>query len=157
MSQPPRLSLLQQRTIEARVLGPVIRAFQRELGVERANAIALEAITEMARQRGRELARELGRNDLEAFAQAMEALFDQGDLEVEVVERTPTRYSFRITRCRFLDMYRELGIPDLAAILSCGRDFALCQGFNPRIRLSRPRTLVDGAPGCDFTYTLEEG
>ncbi|MEE9201938.1 MAG: L-2-amino-thiazoline-4-carboxylic acid hydrolase, partial [Dehalococcoidia bacterium] len=130
---------------------------QDELGVERANAIALGAITAMAQERGRELAQQMGRSDLEAFAQAMQGLFDQGDLDVQVVEETPSRFTFRITRCKFADMYRELGIPDLALLLSCARDFALCEGFNPRIKLSRPQTLVEGDTSCDFAYTLEPG
>ena len=151
--EPPRLTLLQQRTIEARVLGPLIRAFQEELGAERANAIARRAIEGIARQRGRELAGRMGRDDLEAFVEVTNTWRGQGDLEIEVLERTPTRYSFNVTRCRFAEMYRELGLADLGGILSCGRDFVLCQGFSPRIRLRRTQTIMQGAPYCDFRYT----
>ena len=42
----PEISLLQQRFLEARVLGPLIRAFQREVGAERAAEIAGRAILE---------------------------------------------------------------------------------------------------------------
>jgi hypothetical protein len=49
-------------------------------------------------------------------------------------------------------MYRELGIPELGAILSCGRDAALVEGFNPGVQLTRTQTILQGAPCCDFRY-----
>jgi hypothetical protein len=44
---------------------------------------------------------------------------------------------------------------DLGAILSCGRDGALGDGFNPRMRLVRTQTIMEGAGHCDFRYTME--
>jgi hypothetical protein len=52
-------------------------------------------------------------------------------------------------------MYRALGIPELGAILSCGRDGALGEGFNPALRLVRTQTIMEGAPCCDFRYRME--
>ena len=49
-------------------------------------------------------------------------------------------------------MYRALGIPELGAVLSCNRDAALIEGFNPAIRLTRTQTIMQGAPCCDFRY-----
>jgi hypothetical protein len=40
----------------------------------------------------------------------------------------------------------------LGPMLSCARDFALIEGFNPQIRLTRTQTLMEGAPFCDFRY-----
>ena len=43
-------------------------------------------------------------------------------------------------------MYRALGLADLGAShLSCVRDFALVEGFNPEIHLTRTQTIMDGA------------
>ena len=66
-----------------------------------------------------------------------------------------TAYDFDVTRCRYAEMYRALGIPELGAVLSCGRDFALGAGFNPDLKLTRSQTIMDGAPRCDFRYRLE--
>jgi hypothetical protein len=51
-------------------------------------------------------------------------------------------------------MYRALGIPELGAILSCNRDAALIEGFNPAVQLERTQTLMGGATHCDFRYRL---
>lgn len=47
------ITMLQQREIEARVLAPLIRAFCREFGEERALETARRAIKDMARESGR--------------------------------------------------------------------------------------------------------
>jgi hypothetical protein len=52
-------------------------------------------------------------------------------------------------------MYRVLGIQDLGKSLSCGRDFALADGFNPRMKLARTQTIMEGAAFCDFRYGME--
>jgi hypothetical protein len=49
-------------------------------------------------------------------------------------------------------MYRELGLEDLGATLSCLRDFELARGFNPDIELTRTKTIMEGAAFCDFRF-----
>jgi hypothetical protein len=152
--QWPRLPLLQQRQIEARIVGPVIRAFAEEVGQERALAILAKVIEGLARESGAELARSLGEATLEAFAGSLDRWREGGALEIDVVEQTPERLSFNVTRCRYAEMYRALGLADLGGSLSCRRDFALAEGFNPDIELTRTQTIMEGAPFCDFRFRL---
>jgi hypothetical protein len=49
-------------------------------------------------------------------------------------------------------MYRALGIPELGEVLSCQRDAALIEGFNPDVTLTRTQTIMQGAACCDFRY-----
>jgi hypothetical protein len=70
------------------------------------------------------------------------------------LELNDTRHFFNIARCRYADMYRELGMTDLGVVLSCGRDFKLVEGFNPRMRLIRTKTIMEGHDHCDFRITL---
>ncbi len=49
-------------------------------------------------------------------------------------------------------MYRALGLEDLGFSLSCCRDFAVIEGFNPELTLDRTQTLMEGAPCCDFRF-----
>ena len=39
-------------------------------------------------------------------------------------------------------------------MLSCNRDFALIEGFNPTVKLERTQTIMEGATHCDFRYSL---
>jgi hypothetical protein len=58
---------------------------------------------------------------------------------------------------RYAEMYRALGVPELGALLSCNRDFALGEGFNPEMTLTRTQTIMEGAPFCDFRYKVAAG
>lgn len=65
-------------------------------------------------------------------------------MRLEVVERDAERFGFNVTRCRYAEMYHALGIPELGAPLSCNRDYALIEGFNPEVELTRTQTLRQG-------------
>jgi hypothetical protein len=53
-------------------------------------------------------------------------------------------------------MYRALGVPELGALLSCNRDAALIEGFNPAVKLTRTQTIMNGASFCDFRYEIKD-
>ena len=95
------LGILRRRTIEARILAPVLQALGERFGRE-------AVLTEAA----------------------------------------------RVIRCRYAEMYRALGVPELGALLSCNRDAALIEGFNPEVTFERTQTLMQGASHCDFRYQL---
>jgi hypothetical protein len=154
--QKMKLPLIEQREIEARIVGPLIRAFAAELGEERTLEIVRPLIRELAREGGGELARVLGSRTMEAFASSLERWSEDGALEIDVLEQSATQLSFNVTRCRYAEMYRALGLADLGSSLSCARDGALIQGFNPDIELTRTQTIMEGAPCCDFRFRLRE-
>ena len=108
--QKPRLPLLEQREIEARIVGPLIRAFAAEIGEERTLAIVRPLIRELARESGGELARLLGEQTMEAFAKTLGRWQENDALEIEILEQSPERLSFNVTRCRYAEMYRALGL-----------------------------------------------
>ena len=152
----PGLTLLAQREVEAKIVGPIVRGFVAELGPDRALEIVREVVAGLARDRGAELARAVGEASLAAFAADIDRWREGGSLEIEFLDRGPDRLDFNVTRCRYAEMYRALGLADLGGSLSCQRDFALIEGFNPSIQLSRTQTLMEGATHCDFRFRTPE-
>ena len=57
-----------------------------------------------------------------------------------------------MTRCKFAELYKELGCADLGAVLSCERDAAFLEGFDENLELVRSETLMEGGTRCDFCY-----
>ncbi len=149
------MDVIDRRKVEAMILGPMLRAFQEEIGVERTNNIARKAITKLAREQGAEFAAGIGSNDLEDYASNKDAWRRNGALEFNIIESTPSKYSFDVTRCKYAEMYNELGYGDLGEIFSCTRDFEFCGGFNPDVKLERTQTIMGGASHCDFRYSLD--
>ncbi|MGE4225805.1 MAG: L-2-amino-thiazoline-4-carboxylic acid hydrolase [Vicinamibacterales bacterium] len=147
------VGILTRREIEARILAPVLDALGGEFGRERVIAVAREAIAGVAREQGRAMAEASGDTSLPAFFAQWEPWTRGGALELTVIEATDTSLAFDVTRCRYAEMYRALGLADLGEVLSCQRDGALVGGYAPDVAFTRTQTLMQGAPCCDFRYT----
>lgn len=147
-----RIGVLTRREVEARVLAPVVEALAAAFGREQVVAIVRNTIVDVARRQGAALVSTMGGDSLEAFAASLQFWTQDDALEITVLEQSDEAFAFDVTRCRYAELYRALGIPELGAVLSCNRDWALIQGFNPGVRLERTQTIMEGAPYCDFRY-----
>ncbi len=155
MSDLNAIGVLKRREIEARILAPFVDALAADFGRDRVVEILRETIIRVAREQGAALASAQGSNALSMFADATAAWTQDDALKIEVVEQNEERYEFNVTRCRYAEMYRALGIPELGAVLSCNRDFSLIEGYNADVALTRTQTLMEGATCCDFRYRLK--
>lgn len=151
------LGVLKRREIEARIVGPLLEALGREFGEERVREVAREVIVRIAREQGDQLAGFMGGRTLDHFARSLELWKKDDALHIDVLEQSAERFSFNVTRCRYAELYRALGIPELGALLSCNRDFALIEGFDPGTSLTRTHTIMEGAPFCDFRFVRTTG
>lgn len=151
------IGILARREIEARIAGPLIKAFMAEVGQEKALEIVQKVIVSLAKESGEMLRRFAGGDGLEDFAKGMSLWSRDDAVTFDLLELTPEKISMNTTRCRYAEMYRELGMADLGFVLSCARDFALVEGFNPKIELQRTQTIMEGADHCDFRFSLRKG
>jgi len=143
--------LLQQREIEMKVLGPVIRAFATEFGKEKTYDIVRRTMQEISRSLGKEMS--LGGGELENLKSKCISKWNNGGaLEVSMKEDSDTVLAFDVKRCDFADLYRELGFGDIGALISCDRDAAFLEGFDPELELVREKTIMEGDDLCDFCY-----
>jgi predicted ArsR family transcriptional regulator len=148
------VGLLNRREIEARLLAPLLAALSKDFDREKVLEITCKVIQEIARQQGAQYRNSMKANDLEHFAEVQETWKKDNAIQTEVLELTRKKFSFNVYRCRYAEMYQHLGIPELGKLLSCDRDFALIEGFNPDIQLTRTQTIMEGADICDFRYEL---
>ncbi len=153
---PNQMDVIDRRQVEALVLGPMLKAFQNEIGIEKTNEIARTVITSLAREQGAQFAQDIGTNELEDYALNKDAWRRNGALEIEVIKSDNREYSFNVTLCKYAEMYKELGYADLGEIFSCTRDFEFCSGFNSEIKLRRTQTIMGGSSHCDFRYSHEK-
>lgn len=149
------ISHLHRREIQAPIAACLIRAFAHELGWEKALEITSAAIQKDARQTGEKLAEQMGGNSLAELRRVVEEVWS-GDAAVEIrwLAADESKLDFDVTRCHYAEMYEAKGMKDLGFCLSCRRDGAFAEGFNPRIRLSRTQTIMEGAAFCDFRFTM---
>ena len=149
------LGVLKRREIEARIVGPIVEALGKEFGQERVVEVVRDTIVKIAHEQGDELAMLMGGRSLDLLSQSLDLWKKDDALHLDVLEQTEERLAFNVTRCRYAELYRALGMAELGATLSCNRDFAMSAGFNPDIALTRTQTIMQGASHCDFRYSLQ--
>ncbi len=150
------IGVLTRREAEARILIPILEALGQEFGQDKVLEIVRQTIIQVAQEQGNQLAESMGGNSLDHFAESLQYWTQGNAMETDVLEKTDEKFFFNVTRCRYAEMYRALGVPELGAILSCNRDFALIEGFNQDIILTRTQTIMNGASCCDFRYQRRE-
>jgi hypothetical protein len=148
------VGLLNRREIEARVLSPLLGSLSAKFDRDQVWEVTRKVIQEIAHQQGAQLASSVDANDLEHLAAAQETWKKDNAIQTEVLELSRKKFSFNVFRCRYAEMYQHLGIPELGKMLSCDRDFAFIEGFNPRIQLCRTQTIMEGADICDFRFEV---
>jgi hypothetical protein len=147
------LGILARRRIEAAIIKPIYDEMRKTLGESQARDILARAIRRAAIEAGAEMAARVeGGADLESF-KAIQHLWTKDDaLAIEVVDDRPGVFDFNVKRCRYAETYRAMGLGAIGDILSCNRDGAFCEGYDPRIKLTRTQTIMGGASHCDFRY-----
>ena len=126
-------------------------------GVEVARKTIAESVRRSAIEQARQFAAAApGGPSLKAFQEVMPLWTKGGALEIEIQEQTDTTFAFNVVRCRYAETYRAMGLGEIGALLSCNRDGAFCEGYDPKLKLERTQTIMQGASYCNFRYTYEK-
>ena len=149
-----KIGVLMRRETEVRILIPFLQDLYKEFSKEKILNVLEKTIKEIAKTQGEELSKEYG-NNVDAFLDTLKFWTKDDALEIDVLEKSDSKLSFNVTRCKYAEMYSALGISDLGAVLSCNRDAALIEGFNPKASLDRKETIMSGDKCCTFRYTFE--
>jgi len=148
------IPIIEQVKIQARVLVPLVKALQAELGEERANAIVRKSLGDMYRKLGERWWQAQSSSNLgDNLASAFDMYAASDALDYEVLKQAPDAFEMNVTGCRYAQFYKELGAPELGFLLVCSADFPMAEGFGRDIELTRTQTIMQGASHCDFRYT----
>ena len=152
MSDNNELGILARRKIEAEIIKPIYDILVREIGKARAQAVIGEAIENAAIEAGKAFARqEPNGADIRSFV-ALQYLWEKDNaLEVKVLDADDQQYNYNVNRCRYAEMYHEMG-----HLLSCARDDKFIVGYAPDVELTRTTTIMQGGKCCDFRYRVKK-
>jgi hypothetical protein len=152
------LPMFEQRRIEAMILKHVYDTLKVSHGIEMAQKTIADAVRAASITQGSEFAAKVdGNTTIQTFVERQSLWKVGGAMELEVLQQTKTSYVFNVTRCKYAEMYREMGLGEIGHLLSCQRDATFCEGYDKRMRLQRTQTIMQGASYCDFRYTLVDG
>ena len=152
------IPVLLKRRLQAQVIGPIYAEMVAQVGEEKASAILDSAIRKAAIAEGKEFAKKAsgGVTSMPDFIKLYEQWTADGALEVTVLEASDKVFNFDVTRCKYAETYKEMGLGKIGHLMSCNRDGTFCEGYDPNIKLERKQTIMGGAPCCTFRYTYKE-
>ena len=133
---------------------PILENLARELGRDYFLEAIKKAASEYGLRLGQDAACHVPCNDLAAFTASMRDPdhFAKHVLTVEIVEDTPQAIEVKVTECLWAKTFREMGAANIGYLLICYRDYADCQGFNPKITLTRSKTLMQRDDCCNHRF-----
>jgi len=76
-------------------------------------------------------------------------------LTMQIVEDTDTAFELKVTECIWASTFLQAEAGDIGYAAVCSGDFAWTEGFNPKIKLIRDKTLMQGYDFCNHRYIWE--
>ncbi len=158
MSDTQTMAMLEKRRIEAAILKHVYETLKASHGMQVAQEGRRRGRAQVGDGAGRRAGEGCRRQDLAAkpSSPGRSRGCAASRSTIEVKEHTDTRYRYNVTRCKYAEMYRDMGLGEIGHLLSCQRDGTFCEGYDDRIKLKRTQTIMQGATHCDFDYTFEK-
>ena len=106
---------------------------------------------ERNRERWREISESTGRSDPKYLFR----LFSDIVHEYEVIRKGPDALEVKVNRCLHAETFQRFNATDIGMKMICMGDFAVVEGFNPDMKLRRPKTLMAGDDCCHFIFELK--
>jgi L-2-amino-thiazoline-4-carboxylic acid hydrolase-like protein len=96
-------------------------------------------------------------HDLVTFAANMRNVppIIQHAIEAEIVEQTPEAFEYHVKKCLWANVFRDQDAADIGYSMICYPDYAVASSLNPKLRLIRTKTLMQGDDFCSLRYVME--
>jgi len=136
---------------------PVMKAMGAEMGREKLVEMLKRASSAAAEQDARETLKKNPKNDFATFAAEVRSsspLFEHA-LTAKIVEDTQTAIEMRITECLWAKTFRGADAADIGYASMCFPDFAYAPAFNPKMKMIRTKTLMQGNDCCNHRWVVE--
>jgi len=153
------ISKMDEFRAEAQVLVPVLKAARAELGEERANRLILGALQAWCRERLRQIGARIPGTPKEKWDTIKKldgSRTRPNDLEFEMLKWEPEAIEYDVSRCIYADFFRELGEPELGAVLVCDSDIYLVEEVtSPEVEYTRTQSIMQGGSFCDIRWRIK--
>jgi hypothetical protein len=137
---------------------PLLEFLSEELGRERLITLLKKHAEEQGTVLGQMFAKRFGGSDFAILKKIFnpESPNFKNALTMSIVEDTATVHEIKVTECIFASTFLEAKAGDLGFATICYADYNMASGFNPKVRMVRDKTLMQGHPYCNHRYLLEE-
>lgn len=77
-------------------------------------------------------------------------------LSYEIVRNDNERFEVNFTECLWAKTFREADAAEIGFAGVCYQDYEMAKAFNPKLTLTRTKTLMQGDNHCNFKWTMDK-
>jgi hypothetical protein len=129
------------------------KALEKEMGKEKTIEFLKKVTTERQTHLGKQQANQMPDNSFSSFVDLFRSGYDN-TMTMEIVEDTPAVFELKVTECLYADSFLRAKAGDIGYAWICWGDDAWAEGFNPKIKLVRTKTLMQGHDCCNHRYNF---
>jgi len=152
------IPLLDEIKMQTDVIIPILQTLRKELGKEKADALISEALRPYIRSVYHRIGEQKSGTPFEKWNKVWDDIRPRiGDnVEREFLINDETSRDYNVNRCKFAELFKELGEPELGMIMMCDFDYYIAEIGDPVVELTRTQTIMEGAEHCDFCYRFKK-
>jgi hypothetical protein len=136
---------------------PIIQNLGKNMDKREYIEILKRAAEAAGKQSGQLMAKSFLENGLAAFTTVLKKPdpFWQHALTSKIIEDTEKAFEIEVTECLWAKTFREAKAGEIGYATVCRQDYTMCQGFNPKIRMIRTKTLMQDHDHCNHRWIWE--
>jgi hypothetical protein len=116
-----------------------------------------EAASDSVSQPVKNYVKSIPKNDLAAFTEIFKRPTPsfKNSLTFEITEDTEKAFEVKVTECLWAKTFRDAKAEDIGFACICFPDYAVARAFNPKMKMIRDKTLMQGHDCCNHRYVIE--
>jgi hypothetical protein len=132
---------------------PMMRELADRVGMD----VIKEASADAMKKRVKEYVKRLEKRDLATLAAFFKSPSPTSEhtFTREIIQDTDTIFEMKFTECLWAKTFREAKAADLGFNCICFADYAMAEAYNPKIKLIRDKTLMQGHDCCNHKYVFK--
>jgi hypothetical protein len=148
-----KLTYRQLYAVQYRAYIGLAKALSQDLGREKTIELLKKYTSERMLRMGQEQAKRSPDNTFGTYVAMFRGGYEN-TLTKEVVGDTDKAFELNVTECIWASTFLKADAGDIGYAGVCFGDYAWAEGFNPKIRLVRDKTLMEGHDCCNHRYIL---
>jgi L-2-amino-thiazoline-4-carboxylic acid hydrolase len=131
------------------------KALEKEMGQEKLLAFLKKNTEARLFQVGQLQAKQSPDQTFSTYVKTFKGPAYDKTLTMEIVEDSDKAFELKVTECLWASTFLQAKAGEIGYAAVCYGDYAWAQGFNPKIRLVRDKTLMQGHDRCNHRYVWE--
>ena len=107
-------------------------------------------------EQGKSYAKRSPDTSFRTFSNIFKNPWMEATLVMEIIEDTDTVFEVKVTECLVADTFLRAKAGEIGDAAVCIGDYTFAEGFNPKIKMIRDKTLTLGHAYCNHRYVWQE-